>query len=363
MRHISLENRWNKTLSLILCVVLAVLLLGGCATKESDTSRENVPSGTGSVSTDEPNPTEKASSAEEPSPGDEPVQEETQPSGSHILVAYFSATGHTAPLAEYAAEILGADLYEIIAEDPYTEADLAYYTGGRCDQEQDDPSVRPAIAGTVDNMNQYDVVLIGHPIWHGQAPRIINTFLESYDFSGKTLVTFCTSASSGLGSSAGNLYGLVPESVKWLESRRFPIGASKEEVLGWLEEIGLTESEQTEKATMQMRIGDTPVTVQWEENESVSALMDLLREKPLTVAMSMYGGFEQVGSLGKSLPRDDQQTTTSAGDIVLYSGNQIVVFYGSKSWSYTRLGHVELSAAEMSDLLSHGDVTIALSIE
>ena len=144
-------------------------------------------------------------------------------SGQHrILVAYFSATGTTRPLAEYAAEHLHADLYEIVPEQPYTEADLAYYTGGRCDREQDDPSVRPAISGGVENMEQYDVVVIGHPIWHGQAPRIISTFLESYDFSGKTLTTFCTSHSSGLGSSAKNLYSLAPDSVKWLESRRFP---------------------------------------------------------------------------------------------------------------------------------------------
>ncbi|MBO4880412.1 MAG: hypothetical protein J5555_01865 [Firmicutes bacterium] len=140
-------------------------------------------------------------------------------------------------------------------------------------------------------------------------------------------------------------------------------GAAKEETAGQLEEIGSTESEQTEKVTMQMKINDTTVTVQWEENESVSALMDLVRENPLTVDMSMYGGFEQVGPLGTSLPRNDKQTTTSAGDIVLYSGNQIVVFYGSNSWAYTRLGHVELSWAEMTDLLSHGDVTITLSVE
>ena len=105
------------------------------------------------------------------------------------------------PIAEYAAELLGADLYEIKAKQPYTEADLAYYTDGRCDKEQADPSVRPEIDGKVENMGQYDIILIGHPIWHGQAPRIISTFLESYDFADKTLVTFCTSASSGLGSS------------------------------------------------------------------------------------------------------------------------------------------------------------------
>ena len=102
----------------------------------------------------------------------------------------------------------------------------------------------------------------------------------------------------------------------------------------------------------------------WEENESVAALRELVSEKPLTIQMSMYGGFEQVGSIGQSLPRDDKQTTTSSGDIVLYSGNQIVVFYGSNSWSYTRLGHIsDKDEAEMADLLSNGDVTITISRE
>lgn len=99
-----------------------------------------------------------------------------------ILVAYFSATGTTEQVAQQAAKILGADLYEIVPEDPYTEADLAYYTGGRADQEQDDPGARPGIANSVEDMDQYDTILLGYPIWHGQAPRIISTFLESYDF-------------------------------------------------------------------------------------------------------------------------------------------------------------------------------------
>lgn len=123
------------------------------------------------------------------------------------------------------------------------------------------------------------------------------------------------------------------------------------------------ETSPAEELTMMLRIDDTEISVRWEDNESVEALKDLIREAPLTINMSMYGGFEQVGSLGTSLPRNDVQTTTEAGDIVLYSGNQIVVFYGSNSWAYTRLGHVELSASEMSDLLSHGDVTITLYFE
>ena len=111
-----------------------------------------------------------------------------------------------------------------------------------------------------------------------------------------------------------------------------------------------------------MKIGDTAVAVAWEENESVEALKELCREAPLTVSLSMYGCFEQVGPLGTALPRSDVQTTTEAGDIVLYAGNQIVVFYGSNSWAYTRLGHItDQSAADMAALLGNGDVTLTLS--
>ena len=126
------------------------------------------------------------------------------------------------------------------------------------------------------------------------------------------------------------------------------------------------EKEETTEETemLHMWIGETAVAVEWEDNESVAALKDLCRNGELTIDMSMYGGFEQVGSIGSSLPRSDVQTTTSAGDIVLYSGNQMVVFYGANSWAYTRLGHItDRSAAEMEELLGHGNVTITLSME
>ena len=96
------------------------------------------------------------------------------------------------------------------------------------------------------------------------------------------------------------------------------------------------------------------------KNASVEELRNLL---PLTIQMSMYGGFEQVGPIGQSIVRNDEQTITSSGDIVLYSGNQIVIFYGSNSWSYTMLGHVNLSQKEMAGLLSHEDVKISITEE
>lgn len=155
-----------------------------------------------------------------------------------ILVAYFSCTGTTKQTAEYAAEALNADLYEITPKNPYTETDLAYYTNSRADQEQNDPDSRPAIAGSVKDMAQYDIVLIGYPIWHGQAPRIISTFLESYDFNGKTILPFCTSHSSGIGSSDTVLHSLA-ETAKWLEGRRFSAGTSKEDIVSWLDEMNI----------------------------------------------------------------------------------------------------------------------------
>ena len=114
---------------------------------------------------------------------------------------------------------------------------------------------------------------------------------------------------------------------------------------------------------LQMTIGNTPVSVDWEDNEAAEALKDLCRNQPLTIQMSMYGGFEQVGPIGTALPHNDVQTTTSAGDIVLYSGDQMVVFYGSNSWAYTRLGHItDKSAEDMTDLLSNGDTVITISL-
>ncbi len=130
--------------------------------------------------------------------------------------------------------------------------------------------------------------------------------------------------------------------------------ASKDQLLTKTE----TNNSSGEEIEMVLSIGGTTVPVTWEDNASVEALKALC---PLTIQMSMYGGFEQVGSIGKSIVRSDRQTDTNYGDIVLYSGNQIVIFYGSNSWAYTRLGHVNLSQQEMQNLLGNGDVSITLS--
>ena len=113
------------------------------------------------------------------------------------------------------------------------------------------------------------------------------------------------------------------------------------------------------ESAMYMKINDVPVSVEWEDNETVKALTEKL---PVTVKMHMYGGFEQVGELGRSLTRNDKRITTKPGDIVLYSGNQIVVFYGSNTWAYTRLGRITgKTQSELSDLLGKSDALITIS--
>lgn len=142
-----------------------------------------------------------------------------------------SAPKQAKTLAKYAADILNADIYEIVPQQPYTEDDLTYYTDCRADKEQNDPTARPAISGSVENMAQYSTVLLGYPIRHGQAPKIIYTFLESYNFSGKTILPFCASHSSGIGSSTENLHFLA-NNADWLEGQRFAAGISREEIEG-----------------------------------------------------------------------------------------------------------------------------------
>lgn len=224
----------------VLLSLVLLFALAGCSNTVTANGLSSGPSSSATqqeetVAEGQSNSASVDAESEVPSSTTKTNQEETM--GNTILVAYFSATGTTEQVAQQAAEVLDADLYEIVPEELYTEADLAYYTGGRADQEQDDPNARPAITGGVEDMSQYDTVLLGYPIWHGQAPRIISTFLESYDFAGKTIIPFCTSHSSGVGSSADDLHDLCPDTVTWAEGMRFASGTSSEEIQSWLQTV------------------------------------------------------------------------------------------------------------------------------
>ena len=159
-----------------------------------------------------------------------------------VLVAYFSATGTTEKLAEYAADATGADLYEIQPEKPYTAEDLDYGdSDSRSSVEMDDPDARPAISGSVENMEQYDIVIIGYPNWWASIPMPIASFLEEYDFSGKTIVPFCSHGGGRFGQSLTAIAKLAPNaelgeglSVHYSGGSSLP-----DDIAEWLEINGL----------------------------------------------------------------------------------------------------------------------------
>lgn len=158
---------------------------------------------------------------------------------SRKLVAYFSASGVTAKVAETLSEAIGADLYEIEPEVLYTKADLDWMDKqSRSTIEMNDPASRPAIAGKRDNMDDYDTVFVGFPIWWYVAPTIINTFLESYDLIGKTIIPFATSGGSGMGKTNEKLQPSCPNS-KLIEGRVFKKSASKSELAAWVDGLKL----------------------------------------------------------------------------------------------------------------------------
>ncbi len=295
---------------------------------------------------------------DEASAGAAAPQPEAEDSGG-VLVVYFSATGTTRAVAERIAGLTAADVKEIVPAQPYSAGDLNYNDpASRATVEQNDATTRPEIAEDV-SLDGYTTVYLGYPIWWGQAPRIMSTFVESQDFTGVTVIPFCTSGSSDIGQSDDALAAQAG-SGNWLQGRRFAAGVSDDELRAWIDETG----EDNVAKALKLSVAGSEVSVAWEENASVQALAELVQTAPLTVRMATYGGFEQVGPLGASLPRDDVQTTTQAGDIVLYSGDQIVVFYGANSWDYTRLGRItDRSPQQLEELLGQGYVTITLSWE
>lgn len=205
----------RKSICFVLCLVF-LLGMVGCGAKE------NAPV------TTESTVTRSTVANAEPEAG----------KSGNVLVAYFSVTGNTRQLAEYAAEYYGADLFEIKPRIPYTDEDINYGNNdSRTSKEQNDSTARPEIANAVENMAQYDTVILAYPIWWGQAPRIVDTFLESYDFSGKVIVPFCTSGSSDIGSSDDNLYPRVSDTVTWKEGKRFSAGTDRDTLTDWLSEV------------------------------------------------------------------------------------------------------------------------------
>ena len=206
-----------KKLCSVFMIFALVLGLAACGSKNDGegTSQETAQESSVQTAGDESSADEDAGGTEAPSdtqgaeqteePGGS-LPEETQGTGAKALVVYFSATGNTKAVAETLAGLKDADIYEIVPKQPYTDEDLNYNDRTtRATAEQNDPDARPAIQGSITDFEQYEVVYVGYPIWWGDMPRILYTFFDAYDFSGKTIAPFCTSGGSGLSGTPGTI--------------------------------------------------------------------------------------------------------------------------------------------------------------
>ena len=230
---------WKKLLSLSLAAVMA-LSLAACG--QSETADDSQSAGQSQEETSTPAPTPTPENGEDTSAPDASEPEDSQSvENGGVLVVYYSATGNTEAVAGYIAEATGGDLFELEPAEPYNDADLNWTDeNSRVTLEHEDESLRDVelVADTVDNWDSYDTVFIGYPIWWGIAAWPVDTFVEANDFTGKTVIPFCTSSSSGLGQS-GELLSEMAGTGDWLEGQRFRSSASQEDVTEWVDSLGL----------------------------------------------------------------------------------------------------------------------------
>ena len=238
----------KKLLSIFLIGVSAVSLLAGCSSGNSsqeiaseDTAQEDTRE-EASEGTDQSDTQEAAGEDTEEAAGEE--GQETESSGTvdgNVLVVYYSATGNTEGVANTIADITGGDLFELEPVEPYTDEDLNYSDeNSRVSREHEDESLQNVelTSTTVDNWDSYDTVFIGYPIWWGEAAWPVDSFVENNDFTGKTVIPFATSASSGIGES-GQLLADMAGTGDWQEGQRFSSSADEADVQEWIDGLGL----------------------------------------------------------------------------------------------------------------------------
>ena len=230
-----------KTVRIAALLLTVVLLLCGCGTNVQPAETAAKPETTAQTPSTEAPASAPASanvSDSELAQSTDPETPETEPAPeahSDTLVVVFSATGTTKDVAEKLASVTGADLYEIVPAEPYTAADLDWHdNNSRTTHEQNDKSARPEIAGDKISLDGYTTIFIGFPIWWGEEPRILDTFVESYDFTGITLIPFCTSGGSGIGRSGPNMEALAGTGT-WLDGARHSGSISEAELQAWID--------------------------------------------------------------------------------------------------------------------------------
>ena len=307
----------------------------------------------------------------------EPSQEEhnenpvtVEPSGK-TLVVYYSFTGNCKTLAAVLAGYAGADVLEIQpAQEGLDYAANNYAIGSSLiaaiREKPNDPASYPAIKAVNRDAADYENIVIVTPLWWSNMAAIMQSYLfkEGSKLKDKKVGLIVSSASSGISSVVADAKRLVPE-AKWageaLWINNSNRSKSDELVKEWWD--GLNKSEDTMPVEIKITVSGKSLPVKIEDNVATKALVAALREASITYEAHDYGGFEKVGGIGRTLPSGDSQITTQPGDVILYASDQIVLFYGSNSWSYTRIGKIQYGTLdELKSFLQAGKGKISVTL-
>lgn len=259
-------------------------------------------------------------------------------SNNNSVVLYFSATGTTKKIAERIADKLNSDIIEIVPKEEYKDEDLDYNSDCRANREQNDSTARPEIKNKID-ISKYDTIYLGYPIWWGTNPKIILTLLDSYDFTGKTIVPFCTSGSTDITGSVEALRNYNSK-LNIKDGKRFSSSDSDEVITKFINSNSINNSNEVIKSVKAV-INGTEYTINLENNETVKSFVNML---PKELEMKELNGNEKYVDLDSSLPTDSSNPKhIIAGDVYLYQDNCLVIFYKSfdTTYSYTKIGHID----------------------
>jgi len=270
-------------------------------------------------------------------------------SDNKSVVIYFSATGTTEEIAKRIANQSNSDIIEIIPKQKYTSSDLNYNSDCRANKEQNDDKSRPEIENKID-ISKYDNVYLGYPIWWGTYPKIILTLLDTYDFSGKNIIPFCTSGSTDISKSVTDLRN-YNQDLNIKDGKRFSVNDSDDVINKFIED-----NTNEEIKTMKVIINGKEYIAKLENNETVKDFAKLI---PTELQMNELNGNEKYVYLDTKLATDPYNPQKiNKGDIMLYGDNCLVIFYKSfdTSYRYTKIGHID----NLSDL---GDKNIIVKFD
>lgn len=274
------------------------------------------------------------------------------------LVLYFSATNNTKQIAKYISEITSSDILEIIPKDAYTNEDLDYNNNNsRANREQNDKNARPEILNKLD-LENYDIIYLGYPIWWEEEPRIILTLLDNYDLENKTIIPFCTSGGSGIELSVSNIRN-YNDKLNVLDGKRFSSNSSKEEVITWINSLNINNNSNSKSAKLLINNKEYSITL--EDNETVDALINNML---LNLSMNNLNGNEFYSYLDFTLPTNSYNPgKINKGDIYLYGNNCLVIFYESfnTSYSYTKIGKLD-DVEVLDNIKSKNNIIVSLKI-